>query len=70
MLYWAGKDQPMKMSESSRDVDKKLHVNNNQKTYLVKTLAKFLDVPYAIGDASSFTAAGLIILQSLLGRNA
>lgn len=29
MLYWAGFDQPMKMRETSRAVDKKLQVNNN-----------------------------------------
>lgn len=32
MLGWAGNDRPMQMSESSRGVDKKLHVNNNPKT--------------------------------------
>ena len=30
MLYWAGIDQLMKMRETSRAVDKKLLVNNNQ----------------------------------------
>ena len=30
MLYWVGIDQPMKMKETSRVVDKKLQVNNNQ----------------------------------------
>ena len=30
MLYWAGFDQPMKMRETSRAVDKKLQVNNIQ----------------------------------------
>lgn len=29
MLYWVGFDQPMKMRETSRAVDKKLQVNNN-----------------------------------------
>lgn len=29
MLYWAGLDQPMKMRETSRAVDKKPQVNNN-----------------------------------------
>lgn len=29
MLYWVGIDQPMKMKETSRVVDKKLQVNNN-----------------------------------------
>lgn len=41
MLCWVGKDQPMKMRETSRDVDKKLHVNNNQKTaILLETIGK------------------------------
>ena len=31
MLNWVGIDQPMKMRETSRGVDKKLHVNNNLK---------------------------------------
>lgn len=31
MLGWVGIDQPMKMRETSRGVDKKLHVNNNPK---------------------------------------
>lgn len=30
------------------------------KTYLIKTIAKMLDVPFAIGDASSLTAAGYV----------
>ena len=30
------------------------------KTYLVKTLAKLLDVPLAIADATSLTEAGYI----------
>ena len=28
MLNWVGKNRPMKMRETSRGVDKKLHVNN------------------------------------------
>ena len=40
MLAWVGTDQPMKMRETSRGVDKKLHVNNNAKTELVKALAE------------------------------
>ena len=35
-LNWVGIDQPMKMSASSRGVDKELHVNNN----LLQTLPK------------------------------
>lgn len=30
MLYWVGIDQPMKMKETSRAMDKKPQVNNNQ----------------------------------------
>ena len=36
MLGWVGIDQPMKMSASSRGVDKELHVNN----ILLQTLPK------------------------------
>ena len=37
MLGWVGIDQPMKMRETSRAVDKKLQVNNNQE-YQLETL--------------------------------
>ena len=30
MLGWVGNDQPMKMKETSRGEDKKLHVKNNR----------------------------------------
>lgn len=60
MLCWVRNDVPMKMSESSRGEYKKAHVNNNQKTYIIETLAKFLNVPFAISDASSLTAAGYV----------
>ena len=50
----------MKMRETSRAEDKKLQVNNNPKTYLIRTIAKLLDVPYAIADATSLTASGLM----------
>lgn len=33
MLGWVGIDQPMKMKETSRGVDKKLHDNNNRRYY-------------------------------------
>ena len=36
------------------------------KTYLVKTLAKLLDVPLAITDATSLTEAGYILILLLL----
>ena len=34
------------------------------KTYLVKTLAKLLDVPLAITDATSLTEAGILVTTS------
>ena len=39
MLNWVGDNQPMKMREPSRDVDKKLHDNNNwlDESRLLKT---------------------------------
>ena len=48
----------MKMRETSRGEDKKLHVNNNPKTYILKTLAKILGLPIAITDATNLTQAG------------
>ena len=48
----------MKMSASSRAADKKLWDKNNEKTALLKALANYLDVPFAITDASSLTEAG------------
>ncbi len=38
MLCWVRNDVPMKMSESSRDTDKKPYVNNNQITQNIKDL--------------------------------
>lgn len=58
--------KPEKFAESLRDVEiEKSNVlligpTGCGKTYLVKTLAKLLDVPLAIADATSLTEAGYI----------
>ena len=36
MLDWVGVDQPMKMRETSRGVDKKLHGNNYRRNRFQK----------------------------------
>lgn len=48
------------MNESSRVQDKKLAVNNNLKTYLLKNIARFLNVPFVIEDANNFSASGFV----------
>lgn len=58
MLGWNGIDRSMKMRETSRATDKKLSVNNNPKSYLIKNLAKVMNVPYASADANTLTEAG------------
>lgn len=50
----------MKMNESSRVQDKKLAVNNNLKTYLLKNIARFLNVPFIMTDASSYSSTGFV----------
>lgn len=50
----------MKMSASSRAMDKKPWDKNNEKTALLKALAKYLDVPFAITDSSSLTESGYV----------
>lgn len=40
MLCWVGKDQPMKMRETSRGQDKKPGVNNNQDTSVYEALVR------------------------------
>ena len=44
----------MKMRETSRAVDKKLHVNNNPKTLLAKAIAHEAGVPFYSGSGSDF----------------
>ena len=46
------------MRETSRGQDKKLDVKHDQKTEMIKQLAKILDVPLAITDATTLTENG------------
>jgi len=60
MLCWGGNDHPMKMGAIPRAVDKKPRVNNNQKTAIIKRLAKIMEVPCAIADCTALTSAGFV----------
>lgn len=55
MLGWVGNDQPMKMRETSRAVDKKLLVNNNPKTAIIRAIVWAL---YDKPSGSAFITTG------------
>ena len=60
--YVVGQDQAKKMDSIEIDKSNILMIGptGSGKTYLVRTLAKLLDVPLAIADATSLTEAGYI----------
>ena len=69
MLSWVGSDQPMKMKETSRVVDKKLQVNNNQvcdedyKGEYIVALHNDTDIPQTINPMERI--AQLVIMPYL-----
>lgn len=69
MLYWVGIDQPMKMKETSRVVDKKLQVNNNQvcdedyKGEYIVALHNDTDIPQTINPMERI--AQLVVMPYL-----